>query len=308
MRVGVQNQDFYLNEMKSYCHKNNIEVEFVEAGSSNVDDELRAGKYDVFISGSLYHIPNIKIVGKMANRPFYYATSKGNPEILEQLEEALQAIRLNQVDFQGDLYHKYYGDRLMGMPTYTKEEMDIIKAYPKLVVEIEPWAVPLQYIDSKTGEGRGIVVDLLNEIGKQCGIEFEYIPSTHDTGQCEGRADLYASYHKERYGVPMYLTNKILSVPMVFVAPKALDLSKSLTAGIAQLDNIDVNQLAKRYPDIAIQQYYAITDVSEVLSREENDLVVTSLYTFNELVKYGNNKNYLAYPTGIELDIDLGGI
>ncbi|MBS5801358.1 MAG: diguanylate cyclase, partial [Clostridiales bacterium] len=194
----------------------------------------------------------------------------------------------------------------MGTPTYTKEELDIIKAYPKLVVEIEPWAVPLQYIDSKTGEGRGIVVDLLNEIGKQCGIEFEYIPSTHDTGQCEGRADLYASYHKERYGVPMYLTNKILSVSMVFVAPKALDVSKSLTAGIAQLDNIDVNQLAKRYPDIVIQQYYAITDVSELLSREETDLVVTSLYTFNELVKYGNNKNYLAYPTGIELDIDLG--
>ena len=204
--------------------------------------------------------------------------SKDNPEILEQLEEALQAIRLNQVDFQGDLYHKYYGDRLMGTPTYTKEEMDIIKAYPKLVVEIEPWAVPLQYIDSKTGEGRGIIVDLLNEIGKQCGIEFEYIPSTHDTGQCEGIADLYASYHKERYGVPMYLTNKILSVPMVFVAPKALDLSKSLTAGIAQLDNIDVNQLAKRYPDIVLQQYYASTDVSEVLSREETDLVVTSLY------------------------------
>ena len=306
MRVGVQNQNFYLNEMKSYCQKNNIEVEFVEAGSSNIDDELREGKYDVFISGSLYHIPNIKIVGKIANRPFYYAMSKGNPEILEQLEEALQAIRLNQVDFQGDLYHKYYGDRLMGTPTYTKEELDIIKAYPKLVVEIEPWAVPLQYIDSKTGEGRGIVVDLLDEIGKQCGIEFEYISATHDTGQCKGIADLYAGYHKERYGVPMYLTNKILSVPMVFVAPKALDLSKSLTAGIAQLDNIDVKQLTKKYPDIVIQQYHAITDVSEVLSREETDLVVTPLYTFNELVKYGNNKNYLAYPTGIELDVDLG--
>ncbi|MBU3811006.1 MAG: transporter substrate-binding domain-containing protein, partial [Candidatus Niameybacter stercoravium] len=306
MRVGIENQNFYLNEMKSYCYKNNIEVEFVEAGESDIDYELREGKYDVFVSGSLHHIPNIKVVGRIGNRPFYYATTKGNTEILEQLEEALQDIRLNQVNFQENLYHKYYGARLMGAPTYTKEEMDIIRAYPKLVVEIEPWAVPLQYIDSKTGEGRGIVVDLLNEIGKQCGIEFEYISATHDTGECKGTADLYASYHKERYGVPMYFTDKILSVPMVFVAPRALDLSKSLTAGIAQFDNIDVNQLTKRYPNIAMQEYHAITDVSEALSREETDLAVTSLYTFNELVKYGNNKNYLAYHTGIELDIDLG--
>lgn len=306
MKVGIQNNNFYQKEMELYCKRHNFEVDFVETDGHDIEQELREGKYDLFVGGDLYDIPHTKIVGEITNRPFYYATTKGNDQLIQALKEVLKEIRLNNMGFQQHLYYKYYGNKLISMPTFSREELEIIKQHPTLLVEIESYAAPLQYIDAKTGEGKGIVIDILDEIGNVIGIEFEYIASTHEEGVCAGLADLYAGYHKERYGVPMYLTNRFLSAPMVYIGPSIADLSGDITLAIAQLDNIDIDELARRYPDVTIKEYHTILDVSKALYKGETDLAATSLYTFDELIRRGNDKKYVAYPMGLELDINLG--
>lgn len=306
LKVGIENKNFYQKEMELYCEQHNFEVQFVDSDGSNIEQELREGKYDLFVGGELYNIPNTKIVGEIINRPFYYATTKGNNQLIQVLKEVLKEIRLNNFNFQSNLYRKYYENKLSSMPAFSREELEVVKQHPKLLVEIEPYAAPLQYIDAKTGEGKGIIIDLLDEIGKAIGMEFEYIASTHEEGACAGLADLYAGYHKERYGVPMYLTHKLLSAPMVYVGPSKADLSDDITVAIAQLDNIDMNELARRYPDVTIKEYHTILDVSKALYKGETDFAATSLYTFDELIRRGNDKKYVAYPIGMDLDINLG--
>ncbi len=79
--------------MRTYLEteKLNSEVIYYETASEQ-KQALLDGEVDVISGVSLSPIANTRIVAQFAPRPYYFASTKGNTELIRQLDETIAKI------------------------------------------------------------------------------------------------------------------------------------------------------------------------------------------------------------------------
>lgn len=176
-KVGAMKKNIRgISEFKEYCKKNQLNIELVIY--ENLDDFKQAldkGEVDGIIGNDFNVEVDQKIVEKIAERPYYIGVTGKKPELLEVLNEAIAYIELNKPDFKDQLYVKYYSNEDSDQFKLSEEEMEYIRELQKVVVGYIEESAPYSYYDSKKNQVRGIGVQILEEIGKDIGLEFEYI-------------------------------------------------------------------------------------------------------------------------------------
>ena len=176
-KVGAMKKNIRgISEFKEYCKKNQLNIELVIY--ENLDDFKQAldkGEVDGIIGNDFNVEVDQKIVEKMAERPYYIGVTGKKPELLEVLNEAIAYIELNKPDFKDQLYIKYYSNEDSDQFKLSEEEVEYIRELQKVVVGYIEKSAPYSYYDSKKNQVRGIGVQILEEIGKDIGLEFEYI-------------------------------------------------------------------------------------------------------------------------------------
>lgn len=176
-KVGAMKKNIRgISEFKEYCKKNQLNIELVIY--ENLDDFKQAldkGEVDGIIGNDFNVEVDQKIVEKIAERPYYIGVTGKKPELLEVLNEAIAYIELNKPDFKDQLYIKYYSNEDSDQFKLSEEEVEYIRELQKVVVGYIEKSAPYSYYDSKKNQVRGIGVQILEKIGKDIGLEFEYI-------------------------------------------------------------------------------------------------------------------------------------
>lgn len=309
MKVGTETENYYTKVMNDYCIEKGIQVEYVYTDAVDIGEELKEGLYDTYITGDLQAIPNTTVVARLSFEPYYYATTKGNQEILSGIEFALKKILRNDKYFEQKLYEKYFSNREISKPSITKAEMELIKKHGKLTVGCDINNRPLQSFDEKTGEPNGISMDILNQVAEICGVDFEFVPVENSNGQFIkenlDRIDLFACYHQHKYFKNMEDTDIYLSAPMMIVSDDLLNLSDDLTIAVYSFDEKNERQLLKEYPNFILKKYFTAEDTLISLKKGNVDAMFISAYTYDEIERLNQNDTFYVNTTDIKSRMNI---
>lgn len=171
---GAEEGTSYVPMMEAYARRHGFtpHIKYFK-NSKEVITALRSGQIDAMIHNIMRAFRGTKLIGKTANAPFHYMYRRGDTEIGEELNDALDAIALEDRDFQSDLTERYFP--IYKLTPFSKEELDYIAALPVLKVGVVEDSKPLSYVDPETGKVVGIVVSILDNMAKRSGMKFEYV-------------------------------------------------------------------------------------------------------------------------------------
>lgn len=140
--------------------------------------KVNSGEVDAFLSVDLSLEEGCRSVAKFSPTPFYFITTKGNSEVMSELNVALNKIAESNPMLQSTLHDQYFqgsaNDFLL-----TPSEEEFIKQNKTLRVLYRDGNAPVQYVAD--GEAHGVGKDILDMVAKKTGLKFEYfIASTYD--------------------------------------------------------------------------------------------------------------------------------
>lgn len=163
-------------KLEAFCELNNIDYELVECEDTKaLNAALREGRADVMLGNDLTPPAGMRAVAQFNGAPFYFATTKGNSEIVNALNSTLLTIQQVKPLFDSALYDKYFGNRTY-QTHLTEQEKQFIETAETLCIAVVDQVEPIQYVDSE-GVLKGIAIDLLKRIQTETGMKMELIPA-----------------------------------------------------------------------------------------------------------------------------------
>lgn len=199
LRVGLwKTAETRNTEVLNFLESENItnEIHYYETYDAQ-QQALIDGEVDVVSSVSLSPIANARIVAQFAPRPYYFAATKGNTELIRELDETIARIDQADPNLQDNLYNNYF--RVVNENfRLTDGQKQVFQSMQTIHVLSGMDAAPLAY--SKDGEPAGMLVSILNDFADQVGITLEYT-------FCESREDARQKLSQGQYdaliGIPL---------------------------------------------------------------------------------------------------------
>ncbi len=190
--VGLWQQAQTRNaEVISYLDSQNFDYEIFYYQSVDAQYEaLKKGQVDVISSVSLSPIAGTRIVEKFAARPYYFASSLENTELISELDQAMTILNQVQPDLQDVLFDRFFRDA-----RYVFSMTDEQEAYLKSLDELQVLCIdndaPYVY-QREDGEAAGMLVSVLNDFAENTGVRMHYT-------FCESREDAEALIKENHY-------------------------------------------------------------------------------------------------------------
>ena len=181
LMVGMMSGSYHTTAFEKIVEERNLDLKFSYfATEPEIMVALENGEVNLAAVGSLYSNPNAKAVGIFGACPFYCITGKENVDLMNQLNTALEQIKIEQANFEKDLTDKYYNEgKISSTPLFTREEQDFINQCDVITVKLMLGSKPLSYLDD--GEPDGILVDYLNLVSDKSGLRFDIQLETSPT-------------------------------------------------------------------------------------------------------------------------------
>ncbi len=144
------------------------------ATQEDVTNALKSGEVDAICVSNVIIPEWTRVLSIFNPQPIYYAVTKGNTELLNQLNDAIGEIKSTEPTFEQSLRSKYYQDNRSQTVVLSQAEKDFVASSKPIVVAIDPDLMPIEGVDSKTGQAAGFTVELLSKISQLSGLRFTY--------------------------------------------------------------------------------------------------------------------------------------
>lgn len=164
-----------IRELDEFCSLNHISYSLVPCKTlQEQKNALQSGEADALLSVDIDYIAGTRPIAKFSPNPFYFATTKGNKDIVQSINSAILSI--NQVDpfFSATLFETYFNTQSKQL-ILSDNEKKYIENISALKVGVLTNSAPFQYADSKTGDLKGIAPDLFHYISEKTGLKFQFI-------------------------------------------------------------------------------------------------------------------------------------
>lgn len=314
------------DELQQYCEDHDFSIELVTYNSyAEMEAALADEAIDMACGASLSEKYDTKIVARLKKQPLYYAVTKSKPDIAAELDDALQKIVDNNPEFYTQMSEKYKINGSNATATFTREEEAYIKSGKQIYLIVNNNWAPVSWLDEKTGEYRGIALDVAREIEKYSGLSIipmqalEFDQMTKENPDTMGDAlVLTADDTGWANSMNLMMTNHVIDSTIVMVSQtgKTVDMSKE-DVRIALPKNYYVSYLMKdSLSNKNVQYYDTIKECLDAVNKGNADatfqnsviaryylsmLRYTNLYIYAES---GYSEN-LAYGVYIDSDTPL---
>lgn len=183
MRVALLNGNSRNAEFAEYAQTKGFTYQSVYFDSTEkMAEALQDGTVDAIVTSSLRRINNERILEKFGSSDFYVIVKKGNTELLNQVNYAIDQMNAAEGNWKTTLYNKNYESTDAKNLEYTEEEKRIIAQYSKdnpLHILCDPTRYPYSYTEN--GEVKGILPDYFRKIADYAGLSYEFlVPATRD--------------------------------------------------------------------------------------------------------------------------------
>jgi len=192
-KIGVNANSMNSIFLEKFLKENNLDAEIVFCtGYDQRMYYLRNGKIDAMVTTDSLSTESVRAVCKIGSEDFYFAVNPARTDLLEELNLAqAKLLRRNPV-FEINLRDKYFKNVVV--QNYLNEEEKLwLQKNPVLKIGYQVDTMPFCTQD-KDGNLTGLLKDILLQMEKNLGIEFETIPyasnNTMAMGLREGKINL----------------------------------------------------------------------------------------------------------------------
>ena len=140
----------------------------------DMEEALQNGEVDALVSSSMRTTDNERIIEKFEPQDFYAIVKKGNTELLDKINYAIDQINNAEGDWQRELFNRYYASYDVKVLNFTPSEEELINSYKKpLKVLSDPTRRPYSYVED--GEMKGILPDFFKNVADYIGLPYEFV-------------------------------------------------------------------------------------------------------------------------------------
>ena len=299
LRIALLKQADYHNEkFYQYAKLNGIRYEIVwcERGGHQ-EEKIYSGKADAMLSVDLSLPQGFRPVAKFSPIPFYFATTKGNTQIINELNRAISYTSENNPTLQMNLYNKYFS-RSSSQLFLNSKEREYIQEHPVLKVLVHDGFGPIQYYDGK-GQVQGVARDLLSSIAQKAGwtLDFVYADDYSEFEQAlnEGRADVILSILYDYDTVQkknVLLSNPYLETESVLVAHDGVDMTN--LKGKIQAVYMGMRKTDDEQADVRF--YDSLEESLNAVEKGECDYTYSNSYTASYYLSRNRYEHVSIYP------------
>ena len=320
-RVGVANNSFQKKEFIKWSEMHGISVELVETSCSEEESISKLGEsFDAFVTMDVYSDPEAAVpIYKVGSSDFYFAVSKSRPELLPELDAAMNLLQEEDKAFSLKLHEKYLinnnTDRYLN-----DREQKWLKDHGVIRVGYQDNYLAFCATDPSTGELTGALKDYLkyaSESMENAKLSFEPVAFPTAAAAMEalkkGEVDCVfpsnlTNYDSEQLGVVM--TPPIMRTEMDAVVraseQKEFLLEEHVRVGVNEGNTNYDMFLADNFPEWQIKYYKDTPAALEAVARGEADCVIISNYRYNNISKLCKRLKLSTVYTGVDMDYCFG--
>lgn len=277
---------------------------------------LNAGEVDAALVNLFMKTDTTKVLAKCGAAPFYYMMRYESTGLLQQLNEALQQIKIEFTNFESELIEQYYP--AFNYVPFTKEELSYIQSAPIFRVGCRSDMKPVSYIDEETGEVAGITREILEEISSISGFRFEYavLPEGNITYDYlrDNQISLIASveYNAENVSAKgIRLSIPYMESKKAFVCRREtqFDSDKYMKLAVMTGSQTLVTVINEAYPNFEVKVYSSAEECFEAVRKGEADILLQNQYVIVPFLSKPIYENMVTIPVeGLEDKLCLSPI
>lgn len=284
--VGTEKENFLISLFEKFAEQNNFTFVKKEYPTMvKVTEALEKGEIDAMLASNTDAVSSIdsknrtpfKIIAQFSPVQFYYVVKKGNDELLNELNAAMNEITVYNPTFSNDLYDKYYGDFIVEVLEFTQEEVDYINTNPEIyILYDENWS-PMEYYDEKDDEFKGINPSIISYINEKSGLNIKplrYKNSVKVLEDFQGGNAInsltvlsYDFNWAKRNNVK--LTQPYIETSIVSVTNGKSSIPK--TCSVVEIDYITEN-VKKLYPNLELKNYSNVEECINAVLKGDCDI------------------------------------
>ena len=291
-----------------------MQAELIEM-TEDVDESLamlNRGDIDMYVVLDGYLDASLAMpVCKVGASDFFFAVNKSRPDLLTELNAAMNRIQEENHNYQQQLYEKYL--KAFGYNYYlSTEEKNWLSDHGAIRVGYQDGCMPFCAADKKTGELTGALKDYLEDAStcfKNTELDFEptAYPSAAATIEAlkNGEVDcVFPSNLSTSDGekLNLVMTPSMMSTEIYAIVRKddqhSFFQKEQITAVVVEGDPNDVSVLMDHYPDWQKKEYPDIQACLKAVADREADCVLISNYQYSNLRRQCDRQKLTALSTG----------
>lgn len=198
LTVGLSYTDSVNNSaFVDYCKDNDCLPKLIYYHDwEHVLQGMNSGEVNSYLVSSLTD-SGMRTVARIGVHSYYFAVTKGNNDLLQELNVAMNKLKTENPYFEEGLYQKYHSSTGDELTVISESEKEYINSGEDVKVVYDPKWVPLSYTNDK-GNFDGALSVIFEKISENTGLRFSYLSCSSEEEALEkfrsGEADIFAGF------------------------------------------------------------------------------------------------------------------
>lgn len=269
-----------------------------------------SGEVDIFVTSSMTIFPEYQIVARFEAAPFYFMLNPDHRDLLDELNETVGTIKINDYTFDTRLYNEYFGaEQFTLKPLFTREEVAFIEQAEPIKIGMLSGYFP--YSSNEEGQMCGICEELVKEISRISGMEFEIVPITDgippkDFLMEKNGVDMVGGMMRSQEYLEdseLQVSDVIFDFEFIIIAQKDKEINEINGMRVAIPYDFPYMRLyiEKNYPDAQVLLYEDNDACMEAIKQEQADITIQNEYVCSYLLQ-NPKQSSLAIVKNISLE------
>jgi EAL domain-containing protein (putative c-di-GMP-specific phosphodiesterase class I)/ABC-type amino acid transport substrate-binding protein/GGDEF domain-containing protein len=317
-KVGVNKGSIQADYFREWIKTNKVDVEIVELMGEESENiaKLLGGKIDMYLSFDAISSADKTVpVCKIASSEFYFAVNKARPDILSELNSAMNRIQEDNRFYNHELYEKYL--KPVGFNrNFSTHELAWLEEHKTIRVGYQDNYLAFCAKDPKTGELIGALKDYLEVASKTMdNFDLNFEPVGFSTSEealealkngdidCMFPINL-TDYYGETKGFS--ISSPIMNTEMLAIVSsgnqedffKKERVTVAVNAGNPNYDMF----LLDNFPEWRSIYFKDTKECLKAVSEGKADCVLVSTFRYNDISNLCSKYDLVSLPAGVKMD------
>ena len=260
-RIGVADGSHQKELLEKWLDSNQIQAEVVICkGYDEMIEKLDADELDALVVPALSVNSDFLAIATIGASDCYFGVSKSRPDLLKELNSAMEEINNTEADYSSKLYARYEGKAVINY-ALNKEEKQWLDAHEN-TIRVGYLKDNLPFCGDENGKLTGILGTVLDTVQEKYGITIQAVPCSTGEEMNEalqsGKIDIAGPIIQDFYTQEQFqvvLTDAIFDItPVVIYKGKEYSGSPSTIAS-TETSLYSGLMVSLLFPDAEIKQY-----------------------------------------------------
>ncbi len=260
-RIGAADGSYQKELLEKWLDSNQIQAEVVACkGYDEMIEKLDADELDALVIPALSVNSDFIAIANIGASDCYFGVSKSRPDLLKELNSALEEINNTEADYSSELYARYEGKAAINY-ALNKEEKQWLDAHEN-TIRVGYLKNNLPFCGEENGKLTGILGTVLDTVQEKYKITIKAVPCSTGVEMNEalqsGKIDIAGPIIQDFYTQEQFqvvLTDEIFDITPVVIY-KGKEYSNSLSAIAATETSLYSKLMVSRlFPDAEIKLY-----------------------------------------------------